>query len=137
MSSTWSSSFVSVIDTTTALPSQIASITNACSLPYQSDTSYMLDSISKSNVSANSVLVIPTAFSCTVSGTSTVAVVFSDGGVGNTIPTWGSVDQSANTLTFNVPYVSTDTTYTFSLTVTPTETPSVIYYVTVKLYVVA
>ena len=137
MSSTWSSSPTSVLDTTTALPSQIASITNACSIPYQSQTSYMLDNISQSNVSANSVLVIPIAFSCTVSGTSTVAVVFSDGGVGNTIPSWGSVDQSANTITFNVPSVSTDTIYTFSLKVTTTETPSVFYYVTVKLYVVA
>ena len=97
----------------------------------------MLDDISKKNVNSNSVLVIPTNFTCTASGISTVTVVFSDGGVGNTIPTWGSVDQSANTLTFNVPNVSTETDYTFSLTVSTTETPSVIYYVTVKLNVVA
>ena len=136
MSSTWSSSSTSVLDATTALPSQITPITNTCSTPYQSETSYLLDSISRSNVCANSYLVIPTPFSCTVFGTSTVTVVFSDGGVGNTIPTWGTVDQSANTLTFNVPNVSTETDYTFSLTVSTTETPSVSYYVSVKLNVV-
>ena len=136
MSSTWSSSSTSVLDTTTALPSQITPITNTCSLPYQSETSYLFDEISKSNVNSNSVLVIPTTFTCTVSGSSAVTVVFSDGGVGNTIPSWGSVDQNANTLTFNVPNVSTATNYIFSLTVSTTETPSVSYYVTVKLNVV-
>ena len=63
-------------------------------------------------------------------------MVFSDGGVGNAIPSWGSVDQSANTLTFNVPSLTVDTDYTFLLKVTTTEIPTFVYYVTVKLYVV-
>ena len=84
----------------------------------------------------NSNLVISIPFSCTVSGTSTVTVVFSVDGAGNAIPSWGSVDQNANTLTFNVPSLTVDTDYTFLLKVTTTETPTVVYYVTVKLYVV-
>ena len=95
----------------------------------------MLDDIVKINVAWNSSLSIPTTFSWIMSGTSTVSVQFSADGGGNPVPSWGIIDLANNYLNFSVPYVSSDTTYSFTIVVTSNEAHTYIYNVGVTLYV--
>ena len=117
------------------LPSTVTSFTLACNTGYKSNTSYMLDDIVKINVAWNSSLSIPTTFSWIMSGTSTVSVQFSADGGGNPVPSWGIIDLANNYLNFSVPYVSSDTTYSFTIVVTSNEAHTYIYNVGVTLYV--
>ena len=70
-----------------------------------------------------------------MTGTSIVSVQFSTDGNGNPVPSWGTIDLTNNLLNFSVPYVSSDTTYSFTLVVTSTEAHTYTYNVGVTLYV--
>ena len=117
------------------LPSTVTSFTLACNTGYKSDTSYKLDDIVKTNVTWNSSLSIPTTFSWIMSGISTVSVQFSTDGSGNPVPSWGAIDLANNYLNFSVPYMSSDTTYSFTIVVTSNEAHTFTYNVDVTLYV--
>ena len=117
------------------LPNTITTVTTTCSSNYKSDTSYWLDDIVQTNVAWNSSLSISTTFSWIMTGTSIVSVQFSTDGNGNPVPSWGTIDLTNNLLNFSVPYVSSDTTYSFTLVVTSTEAHTYTYNVGVTLYV--
>ena len=119
------------------MPSQVASLTFSCPTVYKSDTSYWLNSITQSNILWNSSLSISTIFTCSMSGSSTVSVQFLTDGSGNSVPSWGTIDLANNLLNFSVPNVSSDTTYSFKLVETTTESPSYTYNVVVTLNVVS
>ena len=130
-----SSNQANVLNSSSTLPSQVASLTYSCSSNYKSDTSYWLDNIVQSNITWNSTLSISARFSCSMSGSSTINVQFSTDGSGNPVPSWGTIDLVNNLLNFSVPYVSSDTTYSFILVVKSSEAPSYTYYVNLKINV--
>ena len=117
------------------MPNTITTVTTTCSSNYKSDTSYWLDDIVQTNVAWNSSLSISTTFSWIMTGTSIVSVQFSTDGNGNPVPSWGTIDLTNNLLNFSVPYVSSDTTYSFTLVVTSNETHTYTYNVGVNLKV--
>ena len=125
-----------VLITSPTLPSQVVSLTFSCPTVYKSDTSYWAYSILQSNILWNSSLSISTIFTCSMSGSSTISVQFSTDGSGNPVPSWGTIDLANNLLNFSVPYVSSDTTYSFTLVETTTES-SYYYNVGVTLNVVS
>ena len=127
----------SVLSSTPALPSAVSSSITCGASPYTSHTSFWVDSISKSKVSWNTNYSINTYFSWVTSAMKTVTVQFSNDGSGNPSPSWGTIDLASNVLSFNVPYVSSDTSYTFTLNVQPDELPGISYLVSVKLNVVS
>ena len=137
------------------MPSQVVSLTFSCPTVYKSDTSYwaytlkfkqswswrstllkFYCSIIQSNILWNSSLSISTIFTCSMSGSSTISVQFSTDGSGNPVPSWGTIDLANNLLNFSVPYVSSDTTYSFTLVETTTES-SYYYNVGVTLNVIS
>ena len=125
-----------VLITSPTLPSQVVSLTFSCPTVYKSDTSYWAYSIIQSNILWNSSLSISTIFTCSMSGSSTISVQFSTDGSGNPVPSWGTIDLANNLLNFSVPYVSSDTTYSFTLVETTTES-SYYYNVGVTLNVIS
>ena len=130
-----SSNSVNVLGASPTLPNTITSFTLSCPTIHKSDTSYFLDDITQYKVAWNSSLSISTIFSWIMSGTSTVSVQFSTDGSGNPVPSWGTINLANNLLNFSVPYVSSDTTYSFTLIVTSIEAHTYTYNVGVKLYV--
>ena len=130
-----SSNQVNVLNSSPTLPSLVTSLTYSCTTNYESDTSYWISDIAKTNVAWNSSLSISTHFSCSTYAASTVSVQFSTDGGGNPVPSWGTIDLANNLLNFSVPYVSSDTTYSFTLVVTSTEVHTYTYNVGVTLYV--
>ena len=130
-----SSSQSNVLNLSPILPSLVTSLTYSCPTVYKSDTSYWISDIAKTNIPCNSSLSISAHFSWIMTGTSTVSVQFSTDGSGNPVPSWGKIDLANNLLNFSIPYVSSDTTYSFTLVVTSTEAHTYTYNVGVTLYV--